>query len=167
MKIKSEKIASFWKKKERTEDGNAIDLMAGVFSMVMIFATILAMLAYGSLVEKRLNINNTIKNYLYLAEQQGGLKSKDVQDLEIILGKYGCSNIDVTINGGKKWIGAAAGNQVPYGDQIDLEVSLTFDNPVYVMLGMKADRSNASWFKVGGLKEKITYNKKMSSTSRW
>jgi hypothetical protein len=170
MKTKLSKIASFMSKGQKKEEGNYIDWMAGVFIMVLIFAMTLVMMSYGSLVDKRLSINNAIKNYLYIAEQQGGLTQADVNSMKSILQGYGVTVNSVTINGrSDKWIGEAGtsnGNQIPYGDQIDLEVTVTFTNPIYQIVGAK-ESGETGWFKVGGLNKTITYTKKLSSTSRW
>lgn len=149
------------------EDGNTVDMMAGVFMMVCFFALILVMASYGSLVEKRLSINNTIKNYLYLAEQQGGLTADDVKELEGILSDYGCTLESITINGQKNhWIEKGNGKQIPYGEKIVLEVKVSFANPVHDVIGTD-DSNSQGWFKVAGLDDTIQYTKTLYSTSRW
>lgn len=164
MKTKLKKIAPFLFKKD--EDGNYIDMMAGVFMMVCFFAIILVMASYGSLVDKRLSINNTIKNYLYIAEQQGGLTSEDVENLKDILSDYNCTVDSITINGSTNWIAKGNGNQVPYGDKIVLEVTVSFANPVYEVIGTE-DGNSRGWFGVVGIDKTIQYTKTLSSTSRW
>lgn len=164
MKTKLKKIVPFLTK--RDEDGNYIDMMAGVFMMVCFFALILVMASYGSLVDKRLSINNTIKNYLYIAEQQGGLTSEDVENLKDILSDYNCTVESITINGSTNWIANGNGNQIPYGDKIVLEVTVSFVNPVYDVIGTD-DANSQGWFKVAGLNDTIQYTKTLSSTSRW
>ena len=164
MKEKVKNIVSFLKKKD--EDGNYIDMMAGVFMMVCFFAIILVMTSYGSLVDKRLSINNTIKNYLYIAEQQGGLTAEDVENLKDILSDYNCTVESITINGSTNWIAKGNGNQIPYGDKIVLEVTMSFPNPVYEIVGTDGGNSRG-WFGVGGLNKTIQYTKTLSSTSRW
>lgn len=164
MKTKLKNI--FALSKNAKEDGNIIDMMAGVFMMVCFFAIILVMASYGSLVDKRLSINNTIKNYLYIAEQQGGLTAEDVQNLEDVLSDYGCTVESITINGSTNWIAKGNGHQVPYGDKIVLEVKLSFANPVYETVGANGSNSRG-WFGVPGLSETIQYTKTLSSTSRW
>lgn len=164
MKTKLKNIFAF--NKDAKEDGNIIDMMAGVFMMVCFFAIILVMASYGSLVDKRLSINNTIKNYLYIAEQQGGLTAEDVNSLEDVLSDYGCTVESITINGSTNWIAKGNGNQIPYGDKIVLEVKLSFANPVYETVGTNGSNSRG-WFGVPGLSETIQYTKTLSSTSRW
>ena len=155
-------LAPFLNKRKAREDGNVIDLMAGVLVMVLIFAVIIVMVSYGSLVDKKLTINSVVKDYLYLAEQQGGLTVGDVENLKAEIKGYGANADSVTINGATNWVDKDNGNQVPYGDKIDLEVTVSFTNPVYATTGLNNDGSNASWFKVGGLDEFITYTKKLS-----
>lgn len=164
MEMKRVKGIPFFLKGE--EEGNYIDMMAGVFMMVCFFALILVMASYGSLVDKRLSVNNAIKNYLYIAEQQGGLTSEDVSNLEDILSDYDCTVESVTVNGSTDWVAKGNGNQVPYGDKIVLEVSVSFANPVYEVIGADSGETRG-WFGASGIRKTIKYTKKLSSTSRW
>lgn len=153
--------------KQKDEDGNAVDLMAGVFTMVLIFVATLVMAAYGSLVDKKLAINSVVKSYLYIAEQQGGLTATDVENLKSSIAEYGATVNSVKVNGTTNWVARGNGYQVPYGDRIDLVVTVTINNPVYAIAGTNDDGSNSSWFRVGGIAKTITYVKKLSSISRW
>lgn len=154
------------------EDGNYVDMMAGVFMMVCLFAVILAMLAYSALVEKRLSINNAVRNYLYIAEQQGGLTAGNVADLQKLLGEnYGCENISVKINGEEKWIGSSGNVQVAYGSQIKISAEMDFPNPLCQVIGLSdaqmADGgSDKHWFRMP-IAPYLHYKNELSSTSRW
>lgn len=159
------------------EDGNVIDMMAGVFMMVCLFAIILTMLAYFALVERRLSINNAIRNYLYLAEQQGGLTEDDKANLKkFLVDNYGCDKETLEIkvlwckkDGGESEV--ASGAQVPYGDTIKLSVKMDFPNPIYQVIGLTDEQiangeGEKYWFRVKTNKS-IYYEKSLSSTSRW
>lgn len=169
---------------KRTEEGNVVDLMAGVLMMVCLFALILAMLAYSALVERRLAINNAVRNYLFIAEQQGGLtKHTDGSPddgktlIDFLVKNYGASDVKVYIGeheydaGGPGWINdhGASGHEmqnIPYGTAFELKVEMQIPNPLYQVLGA-SNNGDKYWFKVGGLSHTIPYTISLSSTSRW
>ena len=159
-------FVAFFKKLHQKEEGNVVDLMAGVLMLVFAFATILVMISYGSLVDKRLSVNTSVKDYLYLAEQQGGLTESDVNSLTTILKKYGCTVEKITINNGENWIAEGNGAQIPYGDEISLQVVVSFENPVFHYFGTN-EQEGGGWFEVPGLTPTIRFTKTFSSTSRW
>lgn len=165
--IASKILASFRKK----EHGTYIDMMAGVVMMVCIFALILVMLAYGSMVEKRLAINNAAKNYLYIAEQQGGLTQDDKVMLTSILKDYGCTVEEIKVNGTDDVIAPKNGKQVPYGNKISVSVKVSFANPVYTVIGLTdaqaADPTKVWWFRTNFISPTVSYTTTLSSTSRW
>lgn len=158
-------FVDFFKKLHQKEEGNVVDLMAGVLMLVFAFATILVMISYGSLVDKRLSVNTSVKDYLYLAEQQGGLTETDVDSLTTILKEYDCTVEKITINNGENWIAEGNGAQIPYGDEVSLQVVVSFKNPVFHFFG--TDGQGDGWFKVPGLTPTIRFTKTFSSTSRW
>lgn len=161
MKIKSRKTVPFFTK----EDGTYIDMMAGVFMMVCLFALILVMLGQAALVEKRLDIKTAIKNTLYIAEQQGGLYSADVDAFKTTLQSYGCTVNEIKINGSSSNL-SNGGKQVPYGDRITLSVDVSFDNPLFKVIG-KGNANGDGWFKTKNVSTQIHYSTEISSTSRW
>lgn len=153
------------------EEGNFVDMMAGVLMMVCLFAIILTMLAYSALIERRLAVNNAVRNYLYIAEQQGGLQTTDVEALRKFLEvNYGCTDINITVNEGVNWIDQGS-FQVPYGSEIRLSVTMKMPNPIYQVLGLSEEQkanggSDTYWFLVK-IRDKIDYRVGFTSTSRW
>ena len=166
-KIASKILVPFRKK----EHGTYVDMMAGVVMMVCIFALILVMAAYGSMVEKRLAINNAAKNYLYIAEQQGGLTQADKDMLTSILHDYGCVVEEIKVNGTDDVIARGNGKQVPYGDKITVSIKVSFTNPVYAVVGLTdaqaADSTKTWWFRTNLISPTVSYTTILSSTSRW
>ena len=164
----------------RTEEGNVVDLMAGVLMMVCLFALILAMLAYSALLERRLAINNAVRNYLFIAEQQGGLTLENGNDLKTFIAtNYGVDIETIKVYvaeheynaGGLGWINLHGTSDhemqnIPYGTAFELKVEMQIPNPLYQVLGASND-GDMYWFKVGGLSHTIPYTISLSSTSRW
>lgn len=151
------------------EKGNAIDLMAAVFVMIMLFAMILGMIAHGSLVEKKLNIDNTVKEYLYIAEQYGhlcngtdGYKSSSCQNYCLELEQMLVDNLDC-INA--KVEADTTFMQVSYGNPVKVHVTVEFYNPLYEKLS--AEEHDNTWFTIAGLDRIIEYSVSYTATSRW
>lgn len=157
------------KLKKKREKGNAIDLMAGVFVMIMLFAMILGMIAHGSLVGKRLKIDNVVKEYLYIAEQYGhlcngsdGYKSSSCQNYcaqleQLLKDEYDC--ITAKVNP------ITTTSQVSYGNQVIVDVTVEFYNPLYEKLS--AEEHGDSWFTIAGFDKIIEYTISYKATSRW
>ena len=153
----------------KREDGNAIDLMSGVLVMVLLFVIILIMIAYGSLVSKRLDIDNTVKEYLYIAEQYGhlcngsdGLKSEVCKDFcseleQKLVNEHGCLSASVLPD--------TTMSQVPYGDKVRVHVVVQFTNPLYEKIG--AEEKGQSMFTIAGIQRVIEYSVSYDATSRW
>lgn len=151
------------------ENGNAIDLMAGVFVMIMLFAMILGMIAHGSLVERKLNIDNTVKEYLYIAEQYGhlcngtdGYSSSSCQNYcatleKILVDDLNCISAKVEAD--------TTTTQVSYGNPVKVHVSVEFYNPLYEKLS--AEEHNNTWFTIAGLDKVLDYSVSYTATSRW
>lgn len=167
--------------KRKREDGNAVDMMGAVFVCIMLFAMILATAAYSALVERKLGIDNTVKEHLYLTEQYGYLRglpsgnlpltrnrnldgSADTSGLTLdaaslvktLMEGNGCKTVTITNHTTK--------NQQAYGNKVEVEVIVVFDSPMYKVLGTNDPHA---WFKLFGLDDEITYTVSYTSTSRW
>ena len=169
--------------KNKRESGNIVDAMGSLFVVILLFAMILVMAAYGSLVEKKLAIDNTVKEYLYLEEQYGYLRGAPSE----LPKSYTCSNgvintsglaagsdaenlvRDLCTNNGVTKVIIESGTtrvQQAYGNEVVLKVTVTFNNPIFKEVGTNS-KNGPGLFKVFGLKQEITYTIEYKATSRW
>lgn len=139
-------------KKTQTEEGNIIDQLGSIIVMVFIFAMILANAAYGSSVQKRLNIDNVAKTYLYIMEQNGYLSEEDETNMTNELASLGVSV--VSFEGTTK-------TQVAYGDRVTLQCKVEFQNPLYSVF------ENGAVVNLPGFPSTISYNIYSTATSKW
>ncbi len=135
------------------EDGNVVSQMAGVITMIFVFVMVLALLAFAKLVNYRMGIDNTVRNYLYVAEQKGYLSSDDIDAFRASLESIGC--YDVTIN--------ATTAQVPYGSEVTVGAQLKFDNPIWESFSKD---THDNWFALN-VARPVEYTPVMRSTARW
>ena len=148
----------------KREDGNIIDQMGSCIVMLMIFAMIIAMVSYGKLTNMRLAIDGTVRNFLYIEEQEGYLSGvgsttpqQNAAALTSSLRQVGCTSVAINP--------ATTQTQVGYGEPVVLDVTVKFPNPIYTNLS--SERHPHAWFTVPGLPREITYRIVYSSTSRW
>ena len=154
---------------QKREEGNVVDLMAGILVMILLFAMILAMIIYGSLVEKRLAIDNTVKEYLYIAEQYGhlcngvdGFKSSVCRDYcseleQTLINTHGCTEAKVEPDTTVK--------QVAYGNQVRVHVTVKFPNPLYEQFSQ--EEKGDGMFTLLGIQPVLEYSVSYDATSRW
>lgn len=138
--------------KRSLEHGNVIDQLGSIIVMAFVFAMILAYAAYGNVVQKRLSIDNTAKEYLYKMEQEGLLTDADKANMTKDLADAGVTVED--FNG-------TTTKQVAYGDKVELICKVKFENPLYTVF--KKD----SLISISGFEETIEHTIKMSATSKW
>lgn len=178
------KLKSLFRKRE---SGNAIDMLGSVFVVVMMFAMILALVSYASLVEKKLSIDNTVKQYLYVTEQYGYLDGlptntnpitcamsgtslntaglaigsdaeKMIKDLE----RNGCTNVVIESD--------TTRTQKGYGQEVVVDLTVSFPNPLFETIGATTEeQANRSWFKIlmPASSRTVSYNVRFESASRW
>lgn len=144
------------------EDGNIIDELGSVFVMALIFALILAFAVYGRLVQTRLAIDNIAKEYLYEMEQEGGLTAAAQAAMVSDLSAMGVEINTSAPNGG--WGDTVVGDdvQVPYGDEVILDCSMRFPNPLFQVFGHPTFVSEAL-----NVEEMLEYSVYFKATSRW
>lgn len=139
-------------KKNPTEEGNVVDQLGSIIVMMFIFAMILAFAAYGNSVQKRLNIDNIAKQYLYAMEQNGFLSEDDQKSMSDKLADIGVTivNFDGTTD-----------TQVAYGDEVILDCDVEFQNPLYSVF------ENGRVVNLPGFPATISYEIYISATSKW
>ena len=157
----------------KKEEGNAIDWMAGVIIMIMMFVMIMAFAAYGRQVDIRLDVNTVSKKYLYKLEEFGYLTSEEYNEyLDELKGIFTNSE-DVTVTSitdstGKSGTPVGKSNQVAYGDTVKLMAKIKFRNPIYTYMDTRGKKNKGTlWFSVTGLDEYTEYTIDISGTSKW
>ena len=167
------KIESIRNRILKKEDGNAIDWMAGVIVMIMMFVMIMAFAAFGRQVDIRLDVNTTAKKYLYKMEEKGYLDNSEYNDfLDELEGIFTTAEdvevTSITDNTGRNGTPVGASNQVAYGDTVRLMAKIRFRNPIYTYID-KNGRNNKGtlWFSVAGLNQYTEYTIDVSGTSKW
>ncbi len=146
-------------KLNKREDGNVVSQMAGVLMMIFIFVMILAMVAFSRLVNCKMEIDNCVRNYLYVAEQNGFLSDEDKVGFKSALESHGCYN--VTFTKGSEELCTSA--QVPYGGEVQVGVSLDFENPIWQYFSKE---THDHMFALTVAKP-VHYEPIMKSTARW
>ena len=160
----------------KKEKGNMIDNMASILVMIMIFVMITAMVSYGRLVMIKLSVDNTVRNYLYISEQQGYLSPDDIANMT--------RQLAVTLDIREDAVDTSGTTitQVPYGDPVSVVVTVNFTNPLFKNLGITASNGRSrEWFgiestnptknygakKIAKTLASITYTTSYTSTARW
>lgn len=188
------KMGAKWKKKRmKTENGDITDHLGSLIVMVFLFAVLFALIGYSQLVMLRLDIDHTAKNYLHVMEEYGFLPTDaDIaahpeivpegtptkEDLITDLSNLGVEVLDMPGFEGTQFID----KQVAYGDTVNLDVAVEFTNPLWKMIGESDDREAMDWDGNGNevgtgkkktmfisklFEEKIDYQIKMKTTSKW
>ena len=147
---------------KRLEYGNVIDQIGSILVVAFIFALILAYSAYGKLTQERLAVDNVAKEYLYKMEEYGYLRSEDEANLESDMSAVGATITDYGETTRENGAAHADDVQVTYGDQVILDLTLTYPNPFFNVFS-----SENSWIKVMGFEEMIEYKIRMSATAKW
>ena len=145
---------------ERLEYGNAIDQIGSILVVVFIFALILAYSAYGKLTQERLAVDNVAKEYLYKMEEYGYLRSEDEDAMVLAMESVGAEVVSFGDTTREKE--SASDAQVTYGDQVILDLTLSYPNPFFNVFS-----SDNAWIKILGFEEDIQYHIRMSATAKW
>lgn len=148
------------KRLNKREEGNIVtDSFMTLLTMLLITAMILAMISYATMINKKIEIDRVVKNYLYLCEQEGYLSSANLSAMITDLTQdsdHGGNNIfctNVTTTG-------TTVAQVSYGQPVTVNVTVTFDNPVAKVLNNSGPLS-------ARVANTITYHIQYESVSRW
>lgn len=144
----------------RLEYGNVIDQIGSILVVIFIFALILAYSAYGKLTQERLAVDNVAKEYLYKMEEYGYLRSEDEDAMVLAMNQVGATVVSFGETTREKESSSDA--QVTYGDQVVLDLTLSYPNPLFNVFS----RDN-SWIKIFGFDEEISYHIRMSATAKW
>jgi len=148
---------------KKREDANVIDMMASCLVFVMVFAMILVMMAYTALAQKRLQIDNVVRNYLYITEQDGYLSGDasggNYKSLEDNLKAVGCTTVNIESDTTRV--------QVSYGQPVKVHVSVAFQNPIFRVIGSNGSRRGLFLLPSSVIPTTINYDICYESTSRW
>lgn len=145
---------------ERLEYGNVIDQIGSILVVIFIFALILAYSAYGKLTQERLAVDNVAKEYLYKMEEYGYLRIEDETEMVEAMNKVGATVVSFGETTRESELSTDA--QVTYGDQVVLDLTLTYPNPLFNVFS-----SDNAWIKIFGFDSEIEYRIRMSATAKW
>lgn len=145
---------------KRLEYGNVIDQIGSILVVVFIFALILAYSAYGKLTQERLAVDNVAKEYLYRMEEYGYLRSEDEDAMVAAMESVGAKVVSFGDTTREKESGSDV--QVTYGDQVVLDLTLSYPNPFFNVFS-----SDNAWIKILGFEKEIQYHVRMSATAKW
>lgn len=148
---------SLFLKEQKNEEGSMlIDEMASLLVMVFVFVMVLVYISYTQMIQTKMVIDNKAKEYLYAMEEEGYLTTTLKNEMKSELEALGCNVVSFT---------GTTVTQVEYGKGIKLYCKVTFPNPLYKNLS--SEKHGGGIFTMIGLTDTITYEIKMSSTSKW
>ena len=140
----------------KKEHGSLLMDELGVFLVLMFcIVMILTYASYTKIIQNKMTIDNKVKEYLYVLEEEGYLSSAKQAQMKTEL-----ENLGITIH---DFVGTTT-SQVEYGTKVRLKCKVSFSNQLYEQL---SGEKHQHLFTIIGLSPTITHQVDMTSTSKW
>lgn len=136
---------------KKKEHGNVIDLMACGWVLIFILLILVFYIGYSKAAQIRIQCDTIAKQYLYIMEANGYLKSDAYENMERAFEQ---SDIRIVQNN-------CTMAQVAYGSIVKVDLIVEFDNPIASMI------SEENGFVDFMIVDKFTYRIYMEATAKW
>ena len=101
---------------------------------------------------------NVLKEYLYLAEQNGYLSDDQILMMREDLIAVGIEPSSIETSG-------TTTSQVAYGQEVTVKCRCSFLNPIYSLLSK--EEKGSSYYTVANVNSMLTYERTLTATAKW